>query len=318
MLLGYGRGMSDLVRAASRRACAATRWRRTSALPWPSAPRRSSRSTRPSSCCDRIRSSTSRRKLAIVVSLLAVTLPLALRRRFPLAVACVVIVAFVVGRVARQPRRARPCLVGETTLTRMGLLARALQRRRPRPADAADDMVLAVLCRRAPCARWCARCSSTKAGCSRACRSTRRSTSSTTPPSSPFRCCSASRFARCGTEQRELTARARELQREREENARRAVLDERVRIARELHDVVAHHVSVMGVQAGAARRVMGRQPEKAEEVLSSIEASSRQAVVELHRLLGFLRRRRTSPTSSRRSPISRSCPSWSPRPGREG
>ena len=90
--------------------------------------------------------------------------------------------------------------------------------------------------------------------------------------------------------ERELTARTAELQREREENARRAVLEERVRIARDLHDVVAHHVSVMGVQAGAARRVMGRQPEKAEEVLSSIEASSRQAVVELHRLLGFLRR----------------------------
>ena len=92
--------------------------------------------------------------------------------------------------------------------------------------------------------------------------------------------------------ERELAARTSELQREREENARRAVFDERVRIARELHDVVAHHVSVMGVQAGAARRVMARQPEKAEEVLSSIEASSRQAVVELHRLLGFLRRRR--------------------------
>ena len=81
-----------------------------------------------------------------------------------------------------------------------------------------------------------------------------------------------------------------ELQREREENARRAVLEERVRIARELHDVVAHHVSVMGVQAGAARRVMGRRPDQAAEALSSIEASSRQAVVELHRLLGFLRR----------------------------
>src|SRR3954466_7721717 len=55
-------------------------------------------------------------------------------------------------------------------------------------------------------------------------------------------------------------------------------------------DVVAHHVSVMGVQAGAARRIMDVQPEKAREVLSSIEASSRQAVDELHRLLGFLRR----------------------------
>jgi signal transduction histidine kinase len=90
--------------------------------------------------------------------------------------------------------------------------------------------------------------------------------------------------------QRQLVAQATELQREREENARRAVLEERVRIARELHDVVAHHVSVMGVQAGAARRVMQRQPDKAQEVLSAIEASSRQAVVELHRLLGFLRR----------------------------
>ena len=68
------------------------------------------------------------------------------------------------------------------------------------------------------------------------------------------------------------------------------MLDERVRIARELHDVVAHHVSVMGVQAGAARRVMRQQPEKAEEALASIEGSSRQAVLELQRLLGILRR----------------------------
>jgi signal transduction histidine kinase len=89
---------------------------------------------------------------------------------------------------------------------------------------------------------------------------------------------------------RELAERAADLHREREENARQAVFAERVRIARELHDVVAHHVSVMGVQAGAARRVMDRHPDKAAEALSSIEASSRQAVLELHRLLGFLRR----------------------------
>lgn len=80
-----------------------------------------------------------------------------------------------------------------------------------------------------------------------------------------------------------------ELQAAQEVISEQAVLDERVRIAREVHDVVAHHVSVMGVQAGAARRVMGRSPEQASEVLSGIEASSRQAVAELQRLLGFLR-----------------------------
>jgi signal transduction histidine kinase len=88
----------------------------------------------------------------------------------------------------------------------------------------------------------------------------------------------------------ELLARTVELEREREENASRAVFDERVRIARELHDVVAHHVSMMGVQAGAARVVLGRDPGKAKAALGSIEASSRQAVAELHGLLGFLRR----------------------------
>ncbi len=87
----------------------------------------------------------------------------------------------------------------------------------------------------------------------------------------------------------ELLERTRQLEHEREENARRAAFDERVRIARELHDVVAHHVSVMGVQAGAARLVIGRDPAKAIEALTSIEGSSRQAVHELHRLLGFLR-----------------------------
>jgi signal transduction histidine kinase len=87
----------------------------------------------------------------------------------------------------------------------------------------------------------------------------------------------------------ELLERTVELELEREENARRAVFDERVRIARELHDVVAHHVSMMGVQAGAARIVLGRDPVKAQQALASIEGSSREAVVELHRLLGFLR-----------------------------
>ena len=90
--------------------------------------------------------------------------------------------------------------------------------------------------------------------------------------------------------QTELAQRAAELEQERTTNARRAVFEERVRIARELHDVVAHHVSVMGVQAGAARTVLRGQPDKAEVALGAIEGSSRQAVGELHKMLGFLRR----------------------------
>jgi len=89
----------------------------------------------------------------------------------------------------------------------------------------------------------------------------------------------------------DLEERTEQLKLEREENARRAVLEERVRIARELHDVIAHHVSVMGVQAGAARKVLGKQPDKVQEALSIIETSSRQAINELHQLLGFLRQK---------------------------
>ncbi len=87
----------------------------------------------------------------------------------------------------------------------------------------------------------------------------------------------------------QLRERTEQLVREREDNARRAIFDERVRIARELHDVLAHHVSVMGIQAGAARQVLKQYPEKALNSLSLIETSSRQAVAELYRLLDLLR-----------------------------
>ena len=87
----------------------------------------------------------------------------------------------------------------------------------------------------------------------------------------------------------EAEDRAEHAEGEREENARRAVFEERVRIARELHDVIAHHVSMMGVQAGAGRLVVDRDPEQAKAALAAIELSSRHAVQELYRLLGFLR-----------------------------
>jgi signal transduction histidine kinase len=92
---------------------------------------------------------------------------------------------------------------------------------------------------------------------------------------------------------KELETRTIELEAERETNAQRAVLNERVRIARELHDVVAHHVSLMGVQASAARHVLTRDPDKAAGALRHIESSSREAVEELQRLLGFLRNEET-------------------------
>ncbi|MCI2956590.1 sensor histidine kinase [Agromyces atrinae] len=87
----------------------------------------------------------------------------------------------------------------------------------------------------------------------------------------------------------QLEQRTAELAAERERTKAQAVALERVRIARELHDVVAHHVSVMGVQAGAARRVLSRDPAAAADSLSAIESSAREAVDELHRLLGTLR-----------------------------
>lgn len=76
-----------------------------------------------------------------------------------------------------------------------------------------------------------------------------------------------------------------------DDNARQAAAEERTRIARELHDVIAHSMSVMVVQAGAARRVVLDDPQEAERSLAAIEKTGREALVEMRRLLGVVRKR---------------------------
>jgi signal transduction histidine kinase len=98
----------------------------------------------------------------------------------------------------------------------------------------------------------------------------------------------------------ELAVAAEELQQRRDADARRAVAEERVRIARELHDVVAHHVSVIGVQAGAVRHFLRHEGSPILDSLSGIERSSRLAIQELQRTLTLLRESSTDPAS--RSP----------------
>jgi signal transduction histidine kinase len=87
----------------------------------------------------------------------------------------------------------------------------------------------------------------------------------------------------------QLEERTAELERAREELARRAVTEERLRLARELHDVVAHAMSVIAVQSGVGAHVAASRPEEVGKALAAIEATSRAALEELRRLLGVLR-----------------------------
>jgi signal transduction histidine kinase len=89
--------------------------------------------------------------------------------------------------------------------------------------------------------------------------------------------------------------RAERAKREREERARAAVADERARIARELHDVVGHSVSVMTVQASAVRRLLRPHQEKQHEALLVVEQTGREALAEMRRMVGVLRRPEEAP-----------------------
>jgi len=86
-----------------------------------------------------------------------------------------------------------------------------------------------------------------------------------------------------------LEQEALDLERAREEQARQAIAQERARIARELHDVVSHSISVIAIQAQAVQRRLGPGHEKEVEDLRAVESTARQAMVEMRRLLGVLR-----------------------------
>ncbi len=96
-----------------------------------------------------------------------------------------------------------------------------------------------------------------------------------------------------------LEDRAARLERERDAQARIAAVAERARIARELHDVIAHNVSVMVVQADGASYALGTDPARAREALAAISATGRQALAEMRRLLGVLRREEDGAASER-------------------
>jgi signal transduction histidine kinase len=87
----------------------------------------------------------------------------------------------------------------------------------------------------------------------------------------------------------ELRDRAERAERTREEEARRRVHEERMRIARELHDVVSHTIGVISVQAGVAAHLLHRRPDKAADSLAAIRLASDEALGELHAMLGVLR-----------------------------
>jgi len=86
-----------------------------------------------------------------------------------------------------------------------------------------------------------------------------------------------------------LEERAAQLEREQEANARRAAAEEQARIAREVHDIVAHNLSVIVVQSTAADSVFESQPEEAHRAVRTIEATARRALEELRRVLGVVR-----------------------------
>ena len=224
-------------------------------------------------------------------ALAAVILPLVLRRRFPLAVVLCCTTTYIAYALLLGPAIEGTITVIALSLAVYSAAAHGPARLRNRVCTVCLVAIVVLVVVNNPYDFSCS-CS-----CS--------------PRSSTSRCsvgCGrwAPRSARVAAAPGSCFERTVELEREREENARRAVFEERVRIARELHDVVAHHVSVMGVQAGAARLVIDRDPLKAKAALAPSRRPAARRCGSCTACSDSCARQAT-PTTWRRSRASASC-----------
>ncbi|TQS20466.1 sensor histidine kinase [Microbispora sp. KK1-11] len=193
----------------------------------------------------------------------AMTLPLAVRRRWPLPVFCVVAVASAAAMalgVAREPLAAAAYALYAVALT--------TRRRRWEPTAAIGALTVGALLLAA-------------FGGVAAEPEVRRIVETVVLGSLALG--GAWTIGRAVRERRAYAARRAE------QAAERAVTEERLRIAREMHDVVSHTLSLIGVKAGVAAHVADRRPEEALEALRVIETTSRQALTEMRHMLGVLR-----------------------------
>ncbi len=219
-----------------------------------------------------------------VVWILTVTVPLALRRRTPALVAVVVAAAFVAGQLAGMPENLVSQISPFIALYSVGAWETSRRRsvvvRAGLVAGITAWLLVALPCRAGSPA-------ATAAGLSHPALQV------LTVGINVLYLAAVIGFGetahRSARRLAALQRRTQELSAERERSAAQAVVLERVRIARELHDVAAHHVSVIAIQAGAARRVLRRDPEQAAVALTAVENNARSAVDELHQTLRALR-----------------------------
>ena len=202
-------------------------------------------------------------KSVLVSTALLVTLPLALRRRYPFSVLCVVTGAMATQTLVTTPVQGMSALIA--FVVAVYSVAAHTEWRRALAGLAISLLVAVVLL-------------------------------SDDPADYAFSVFMIGAPWLAGRGLRTARAHARELERltaqltiEREERARMAVAAERARIARELHDVVAHSVSTMVVQAEAGEALLDGHPERAREAFHSIQNTGREALAEMRRLLGLLR-----------------------------